>query len=64
MTIVPICIRTYNSVKLSGIMLLGLIPSSPERIKQYFSFLCVYIGKKKEKYTIRYTPIPFRIEVE
>lgn len=31
--VVPVCIRTYNSIKLSGIIPLGLISPSPQRRK-------------------------------
>lgn len=65
---VPVCVRTYNSAKLSGIMPFGLIPPSTQRRKEHFSFLCIYIyihtGEKKEKYTIKYTPVSFRMQVE
>lgn len=66
---VPVCVRTYNSAKLSGIMPFGLIPPSTQRRKEHFSFLCIYIYiyllvKKKEKYTIKYTPVSFRMQVE
>jgi len=47
--IVSVCIRTYNSVKLSGIMPLGLVPPSPQRRKLHFSFLCIYTPVKERK---------------